>query len=360
MFYHLFNNLSVFSAFQFITFRAALASVMAFFVAAVLGGYLIRWLKEAQFRERTDKVNSEKLAELHESKNRTPSMGGLFMIGGVVISVLLFVDLTRAIVLIALGVTLSMWLLGFVDDWVKLQSDEKHGIRPPVKLYFQCLIGLGGGVALYMYFGEHQPELTKLYVPLLSRMVNIGSFYPVAVMIVIVSTSNAVNLSDGLDGLAIGLSIIVALVYAVIAYVTGRQDFSGYLNIPMVLGAGEISIIMTAFVGGGMGFLWYNCHPAQVFMGNTGSLPVGGLIGIAAVITKQELVLVITGGVFVLEAVSVILQIISFQCWGKRIFNIAPVHHHFEFEGWEEPKVVVRFWIVATVFAILSLALLKM
>jgi phospho-N-acetylmuramoyl-pentapeptide-transferase len=360
MIYHLFDALSIFTNFQYITFRAAIASVTAFLIATLLGGYIIRWLREAQFRERTDKVHSKKLADLHASKNKTPSMGGLFMIGAMVISVLLFVDLTRAIVLIALGVTVAMWILGFVDDWVKLQSEEKHGIRPLVKLYFQCLIGLSGGVALYLYFGEYQPELTRLYVPMISETVAIGSIYPVLVMLVIVSTSNAVNLSDGLDGLAIGLAIMVALVYAVIAYVTGRQDFSSYLEIPMVMGAGEVAIMMIAFVGGGMGFLWYNCHPAQVFMGNTGSLPVGGLIGIVAVITKQELVLLITGGVFVVEALSVILQILSYKVRGKRIFNIAPIHHHFEFKGWDEPKIVVRFWIAATVFAILSLAFLKL
>jgi len=360
MLYELFvEEISGVQFFRFITFRAAFGAVTAFLVATFLGKYVIQWLKHAQFRERTGKVHSEKLAELHESKNRTPSMGGLFMIGGTLIGALLFARLDLALVLITLSVMVGMWILGFMDDWIKLQSEEQHGIRPLTKLYYQCLIGFGGGMALYLYFGEYARELNQLWVPVISRQVNVGGLYPFVVMLVIVATSNAVNISDGLDGLAIGLAIMVALVYAVISYVTGRTDFSAYLNIPYVQGAGEVSILMTSFVGGGLGFLWYNCHPAQVFMGNTGSLPVGGLIGIVAVISKQELVLVVTGGVFVIEALSVLLQIATYRLWGTRIFRIAPIHHHFEFKGWEEPKVVVRFWIAATVFAILSLAMMK-
>ncbi len=344
---------------QYITFRAAFAAVLSFLVAIVLGKYVIRWLKRAQFRERTEKVHSERLADLHSSKTETPSMGGLFLIGGMLIGVLLFARLDRPLVLIALAVTVGMWILGFVDDWIKLNSEEKHGIRPLTKLYYQCLIGFGGGMALYLYFGEYAGELINLHIPVLSADLAIGGLYPFVVMLVVVATSNAVNISDGLDGLAIGLAIMVALVYAVISYVTGRTDFSRYLDIPFVRGAGEVSILLTAFVGGGLGFLWYNCHPAQVFMGNTGSLPVGGLIGIGAVISKQELVLLVTGGVFVIEALSVLIQVASYRLRGERVFRIAPIHHHFEFEDWEEPKVVVRFWIAATVFAILSLAMLK-
>ncbi len=361
MLYHLFVEvLPGFEFFRFITFRAAFAAVTAFIVAIVLGKYVIRWLRWAQLRERTEKVHSEQLAELHRSKNETPSMGGLFMIGGVLFGVILFAELDRALILIALSVTVSMWLLGFVDDWIKLQSDEQHGLRPLTKLYYQCLIGFGGGIALYLYFGEYAQELNRLYIPVFSTQLAVGGLYPFLVMLVIVATSNAVNLSDGLDGLAIGLAIMVAIVYAVITYVTGRTDFSGYLNIPFVKGAGEVAILMTAFVGGGLGFLWYNCHPAQVFMGNTGSLPVGGLIGIVAVISKQELVLIVTGGMFVIEALSVLIQIASYRLWGTRVFRIAPIHHHFEFKGWDESKVVVRFWIASTVFAILSLAMLKL
>ncbi len=358
MIYHLLTEML--PGVKYITFRAAFGSVTAFLVSILFGPVIIWWLRNRQVTERTDKVHSDKLADLHEEKQETPSMGGLFLVGGTVAGSLLFCDLTNPLVLTGLFVTISLWLLGFVDDWIKLHRSEQHGIQVMPKLIVQILVGLGAGTFLYYQFQETNPELTKLYVPVVSSMVSIGPVYPFLVALVIVSTSNAVNLSDGLDGLAIGLAVMVALVYAVISYVTGRIDFSEYLNIPFVRGAGELSILMTSLVGGGLGFLWYNCHPAQIFMGNTGSLPVGGLIGIVAVISKQELVLILTGGVFVMEAISVALQVFSYKLRKERIFEIAPIHHHFEFKGWSESKIVIRFWILATIFAILSLALLKL
>lgn len=365
MVYYLFSD--VFPGMEFITFRAAFAAVTAFLISIFLGPVVIRWLHQLQIKERPGKVHSERLADLHESKQEIPSMGGLFLIGGPLLSILLFTNPGQELVLLAMGVTFSFWVLGFVDDWIKLFSEHAHGISMGTKFLFQCLIALVAAILLFVYWSEVNPDLTELYIPVVSTSVDLGWFFFFWVALVVVSTANAVNLADGLDGLAVGLAVMVALVYAAIAYVTGRVDFSDYLGIFFVRGTGEVAIMLTAVVGGGIGFLWYNCYPAQIFMGNTGSMPLGALLGFAAVLTKQEILLILTGGVFVIEALSVGLQIASFQLFGTRIFRISPLHHHFEFayedrDEWEEsdtePKVVVRFWILATVFAIVSLALL--
>lgn len=350
---------SYFESIQYITFRAAAGAVTAFSISMLLAPLVIRWFTKARIQEQTDKVNSEKLAELHKEKQDTPSMGGLFFIGATIASSVLWTRLSTPLVWICLFVTLTLWLMGFLDDYRKLKYDTSHGLSIAMKLMGQCTIGLLAGLMIYMYSTYIPIDMTVLHIPLLQQEIPLYFGYPFFVMIMVVSTANAVNFSDGLDGLAIGLAILVALTYAVISYVTGRVDFSDYLGIMYIRGAGEISIILVTLVGASLGFLWYNCHPAQIFMGDTGSLPLGGLLGITAALSKQEILLILTGGVFVLEALSVLLQIATVRLFNTRIFRIAPLHHHFQFKGWNENKIVIRFWILATICLILSLSLLK-
>ncbi|UCE23905.1 MAG: phospho-N-acetylmuramoyl-pentapeptide-transferase [Candidatus Zixiibacteriota bacterium] len=360
MLYHLLYPLTKYisglNLFRYITFRTAGATVTAIFICLILGPMFIRLLKKYQVSE---KIRDEG-PESHRQKAGTPTMGGLIILCGVVIPTLLWADLTNFSVLMVLLVTVWMGLIGYMDDYLKVVKNQPRGMIGRKKLVGQILLGLIFGFFLtYLEPSSHYDATTD--IPFFKNYVlNLGILYIPFIIIVITGSSNAVNLTDGLDGLAIGLCGICFLAFAVFAYVTGRADFSAYLQIDYLAGAGELSIFCGAAVGAALGFLWFNTHPAEVFMGDTGSLSLGGALGAIAILLKKELLLVIIGGVFVIEALSVILQVGSYRFrHKKRIFKMAPIHHHFELAGWPESKVVVRFWILGALCALLTLATLK-
>ncbi len=348
----------IFNLFRYITFRAAGAMVTALFISLILGPFLIRCLKKFAFEEKIRKGDVFPLYELHKGKEGTPTMGGLLILIAIVVSSFLWANFdTRSIGLVLFS-TVSLGIIGFIDDYLKVKK-MSAGLSAAAKFIGQFVIGLLIGIYLFKF-----PLITqyasKLNIPFFKDLwFQLGVFYVLFVALVIVSTSNAVNLTDGLDGLAIGCIIIAALAFTGIAYVCGNFRFADYLNIAYVPGAGELAVFCASLIGAGLGFLWYNCHPAQVFMGDTGSLALGGALGTVAVIIKQELVLIIVGGIFILEAFSVILQVIYFRFTKKRLFLIAPLHHHFEAQGWPESKIIIRLWILAAIFALLSLSTLK-
>ncbi len=351
--------------FQYLTVRAALAAVVAFLVAVLCGPRVIRWLVRRKIGENVEKTDSLRLAELHGEKRGTPTMGGILILAALLSSVLLFGRLTSAYVQLALLGTVAFGFLGAMDDWIKLNDSNRPGLSARTKMLFQIGIALALAMAVVLLAkrgGDPRPYV--VHIPGMKEHALDLSFwsgapYLLFAVFVMVAMTNAVNLTDGLDGLATGCSAIAALTFGVLIYVAGRIDFTEYLLIPYVPGAAELTIVCAALAGACLGFLWFNAFPAQVFMGDTGSLPIGGLIGFTAVVAHQELVVPIVCGVFVMEAGSVVLQVGSFKLRGKRIFRIAPIHHHFQFAGWHEVKVVVRFWIVALVCAILGLATLK-
>lgn len=350
------------NVFRYITFRGICAAVTAFMLSLLFGNFVIRKLISLKFGQpiRT-KEEVHKLFELHGSKKGTPTMGGILLLGSVVISSLLWARPSNPFVWLVLICTLYLGALGFLDDWLKVTKKNSKGISSRVKFGLQCLLALGVTV-----FFMSQPELwiraRELYLPFFKDPViaNMGVFAFIFYLFVIVGTSNAVNLTDGLDGLAIGCTITVAATFAALAYLVGNIKTSEYLQIPFVAPSGELAIICMALAGAGLGFLWWNCHPARVFMGDTGSLAIGGLLGAVAICCKQEVLLAVVGGVFVIEAMSVILQVASFKLTGKRIFRMSPIHHHFELSGWKESTVIVRFWILSIVFALMGLATLKL
>jgi len=350
------------NVFQYISFRAISAAVTAFILSLLFGNFVIRKLISLKFGQPIrSKEEVHKLFELHGSKKGTPTMGGILLLGSVVVSSLLWARPTNPFVWLVLICTLYLGALGFLDDWLKVTKKSSAGISSRMKFGLQCL--LAAGVA---GFFMSQPELWKtaqsLYLPFFKDPViaNMGVFAFVFYLFVLVGTSNAVNLTDGLDGLAIGCTITVAATFSALAYVAGNVKAADYLQIPFVAPSGELAVICMALVGAGLGFLWWNCHPARVFMGDTGSLAIGGLLGAVAICAKQEVLLAIVGGVFVIEALSVILQVASFKLTGKRIIRMSPIHHHFELSGWKESTVIVRFWIMSIVFALLGLATLKL
>ncbi|MBI4881514.1 MAG: phospho-N-acetylmuramoyl-pentapeptide-transferase [Planctomycetes bacterium] len=351
--------------FGYLTFRAALAAVCAFLVAVLCGAPVIAYLRRRKIGEDVQKTDSARLAELHEAKAGTPTMGGVLILLAVLSAVLLFGRLRNPYVVLALLGTIGFGFVGAIDDWIKLSHKNRPGLRAGTKLILQLAVALALALAIVMLAergGAENPYQLRLPFAkdcFIDLSLLGGTIYLLFAVLVMIATSNAVNLTDGLDGLATGCSLIASATFAVIIYVVARKDFTDYLLIPQVPGAGELTIVCTALAGACLGFLWFNAYPAQVFMGDTGSLPIGGLIGFMAVVARQELVLPIICGVFVLEALSVVLQVGSFKLRGKRIFRIAPVHHHFQFAGWHEVKVVVRFWIIAVIFAILGLATLK-
>jgi phospho-N-acetylmuramoyl-pentapeptide-transferase len=296
--------------------------------------------------------------ESHLSKSGTPTMGGVLILGAIFISTLMWGDLSNKYVWVTLFVLGSLGIVGFVDDYRKVIRKDAKGLIARWKYFWQSVIAMT--VASYLYFTSLNPNETILVVPFIKEvMPQLGLFYLVMSYFVIVGTSNAVNLTDGLDGLAIVPTILVAAALAIIAYVTGNANFSGYLHLPHLPLASELVVVCTAIVGAGLGFLWFNTYPAQVFMGDVGSLALGGALGIIAILVRQELVLVIMGGVFVMEALSVILQVGSYKLRGQRIFRMAPIHHHYELKGWPEPRVIVRFWIISIVLVLAGLATLK-
>lgn len=342
-----------------ITVRSAAAALVAFFLCLVLGKPVIAWLRRKKIGERTEKGDSEQLANIHKIKAQTPTMGGFFLLLALLITSLLLSKVFNPYVLATLYVVISLGIVGFYDDYIKLTAMHKKGLSIRTKLAFQLAIGGIVGFELWHYGRDVMPEISQLYVPFLKQTIELGWMYPIFVTLVIVSASNAVNITDGLDGLASGCAIAGTLAYAVISYVAGRVDFSKYLGIPYVSGVGELTVVCAAIVGACMGFLWFNAFPAQVFMGNTGALPLGGALGMIAVCTKQELALFLIGAIFVIETLSVIIQIITVRGWNYRFFRIAPIHHHFQFLGLHETTITIRFWIVAALCALLGIASLK-
>lgn len=339
----------------FLTARTALASVTAFLMAIVLGPIAIRWLKN-HFRERIDS-DSKKLNELHAGKSKTPTMGGIFVIASIVISTLLWGDLTSRYVQLALFVAIGFATLGAVDDWIKLQT-SKNGLKASHKFLLQCV--LAGIVGTVLYFEQaDKPQGLELLWPLGNFGIVLGVGFILWSVLVLVGSSNAVNLTDGLDGLASGCMVFAGAAFIALTYLSGHMIMADYLNIPFMQGSGELSIVMGALVGSMMGFLWFNCYPAQIFMGDTGSLALGALLALAALVTRQEVLLVIVGGVFVIETLSVILQVGWFKLTGRRIIACSPLHNHFVFKGQHELKIVVRFWIGSALLAIVGVASLK-
>jgi len=346
-----------FNVFKYITFRAAMASLTAFLISLIVGPLIIAWLKKIHFGQNIRKEHVEALYDLHKHKQGTPTMGGVLIILAIALSTVLWADMSNQYVLVALGTFLCLGAVGFVDDYIKVLKKRNLGLNAPNKFLWQALLGIA--LALFIIFFTPIPR--TLYVPFFKDFAfDLGVLYILFTIIVIAGTSNAVNLTDGLDGLAIGCTIIAALTYAILSYVSGNIKMSGYLNIFYLGGAAELSVFCAAMVGAGLGFLWFNSYPATVFMGDTGSLALGGGIGVVALFIKKELLLFVVGGIFVLEALSVILQIGSYKMTKKRLFLMAPLHHHFQLLGWAESKITIRFWIVAIVLALLSLATLKL
>ncbi len=343
----------VFNVFRYITFRTAMATATAIAISILLGPWLIRKLKALQIGEtiRTDGPAA------HRAKAGTPTMGGLLILAALFGSSLLWGNLGNRLVWVVLLVTAGLGAIGFVDDYLKLTRHRPLKIRE--KFSAQSALALGAGAYLYLF--PTDSVTTRLGIPFVKEWVpDLGAFYILFAALLIVAASNAVNLTDGLDGLAMGPVIIAGVAFAVMSYVAGHAKLSEYLLILKVRGSGELTVFCGALVGASIGFLWFNCYPAQVFMGDVGSLALGGAIGTLAILAKAELLLPFIGGLFVIEAVSVILQVASFRLTGKRIFRMAPLHHHFELGGWPEPKVVIRFWIISFLLALLALSTLKL
>jgi phospho-N-acetylmuramoyl-pentapeptide-transferase len=344
-----------FQVFQYTTLRAILSTITAFTVAILVGPSVIRWLSTAQVGQ----TIRDDGPQTHLSKAGTPTMGGGLILIAIAMTVLLWGDLNNRYLWITLFAMLSFGAIGWVDDYRKLVRKNTTGLPARWKYFWQSVIGLVIAVGLY---ATHQvPAETQLVVPFFKHVIiNLGLFYIVLTYFVIVGTSNAVNLTDGLDGLAILPTVLVGGALGIFAYLTGHLSFSQYLAIPFVPGAGEMAVFSGALIGAGLGFLWFNTYPAQVFMGDVGALGLGAALGTLAVIVRQEIVLVIMGGIFVMETVSVILQVASFKLTRKRIFRMAPLHHHFELKGWPEPRVIVRFWIITVILVLCGLATLKL
>ncbi|MAZ66341.1 MAG: phospho-N-acetylmuramoyl-pentapeptide-transferase [Kangiellaceae bacterium] len=345
---------SGFGVVNYLTLRAILSILTALGMSLVLGPKLIRRLAENQIGQtvRDDGPQS------HLSKSGTPTMGGALILTAIGVTTLLWGDLSNKYVWAVLLTTLGFGVIGWADDYIKLIRKDPRGLIARWKYLWQSVIGLG--VSIFLYSTAQIPAETQLIVPFFKNiLIDLGPFYILLTYFVIVGTSNAVNLTDGLDGLAIMPTVMVAGALIIFAYLTGNSKFADYLQIPYVPMAAELVIFCGAIVGAGLGFLWFNTYPAQVFMGDVGALALGAALGIVAVLVRQELVLVIMGGVFVMETVSVILQVGSFKLTGRRIFNMAPIHHHFELKGWPEPRVIVRFWIITVVLVLIGLATLK-
>lgn len=360
--YHLTTYFVGFNVFRYETFRAMAAALTALALSLAMGPKTIVLLTRLKLGQPLrQKSEVRELADLHSSKKGTPTMGGILIIFTVTLSSLLWCDLTNKLYWLVLGSMIFLGFIGFADDYQKVAKKNSKGIRAWQKLAAQFLLAIF--VFLYLrYFATYSDEWSRVYVPFLKNTaaIDLGFLILVFFAVVITGTSNAVNLTDGLDGLAIGCAITVAMTYAIFCYVAGNVKLSTYLLLPLVSGAGELAVFCAALVGAGLGFLWFNCHPARLFMGDTGSLALGGVLGVIAICVHQELVLIIAGGVFVMEAMSVVLQVASFKSTGKRIFLMSPLHHHFELKGWNETQVTVRFWIMSLIAALMALATLKL
>lgn len=359
MFYYLTGLEDVLSAlniFRYITFRAAMAAVTAFLLCVILGPLFIRYFKE--FKENALRKDCPDLDKFQVTKQGTPTMGGIFMVSSIILSVLFWADLSNVYINLTLLICALLALLGWVDDYVKLTQKGKHrGLPGRKKLFYELVLGVAVGWYLYYFNPETSGQLD---VPFLKDVViNLGVLYIFFVALIIVGTTNAVNLTDGLDGLATGCVMIVSLTLGILSYISGHMQFTQYLFIPYIPGAGELTVFCAAILGASLGFLWFNSHPASVFMGDVGSLALGGSLGAIAIFIKKELLLGLLGGVFVIEALSVILQVISFKTRRKRIFKMSPFHHHLQLSGWHESKIIIRFWIIGIILALLTLTTLK-
>jgi phospho-N-acetylmuramoyl-pentapeptide-transferase len=353
--YPLYTKFSGFNVFKYITFRSAGAALTALVVSFLFGRPMIAWLRRLKVGQHVRNDGPQ----THLSKQGTPTMGGILIIVALVGSALLWSDLTNKYVWLVLFATLAFGGIGFWDDYLKVVKKRSKGLN--VKQKFGLQIAASLVIGFFLYYNPGDPNSTQLSVPFMKRfLLDLGWFYIPFVVVVIVGSSNAVNLTDGLDGLAIGLVGIAATANAVLVYISGNRIIAEYLKILYIPGSGELAIFCSALLGASLGFLWYNAHPAEVFMGDVGSLSLGGALGTLAVVTKHELILVIVGGIFVAETVSVALQVASFKLTGKRIFKMAPIHHHFEQIGWPESKVITRFWIVGIILALVSLGSLKL
>lgn len=346
---------SGFNVFSYLTFRAILSVLTAMTLSLYLGPKLIRYLQKMQIGQTVRDDGPES----HLSKSGTPTMGGILILASILTSGLLWADLTNKYVWVVLFVIAGYGVVGFVDDYRKVIRKDSKGLIAKWKYFWQSVIALG--VAIFLYCTSQDPNETTLLVPFFKDVLpQLGLMYVAVVYFTVVGTSNAVNLTDGLDGLAIVPTIMVAGALALFAYLTSNVNFSEYLNILYIPQADELTVVCTAIVGAGLGFLWFNTYPAQVFMGDVGSLALGGALGIIAILVRQELVLIIMGGVFVMETLSVILQVGSYKLRGERVFKMAPIHHHYELSGWPEPRVIVRFWIISLVLVLIGIATLKL
>ncbi len=353
LFYALHDRIAAFNVFRYITLRAAAAMVTGLLLSWLLGPWFIRTLRRMSVGQNIRELGPQ----AHQVKAGTPTMGGLLILFAVLVPTLLWGNLRNLYVWLAMGVTVAFGLVGFLDDYLKIRRKRSLGLTARAKFLLQVLAASALGLVLWAS-PAFDPTLTFPFFKKL--VVTLGVLYIPFVVIVLVGASNAVNLTDGLDGLAIGTTAIAAATYAVFTYVAGNRVIANYLQVSYVPGVGEVAVFCAALVGAGLGFLWFNSHPAEVFMGDVGSLALGGAIGTVAVLAKQEILLIVVGGVFVLEALSVIVQVASFKLRGKRVFRMAPLHHHFELSGWAEPKVIVRFWILAILCALISLSTLKL
>jgi phospho-N-acetylmuramoyl-pentapeptide-transferase len=357
MFYHLLYPLhtlySVFNVFRYITFRTIYAILTALLISFVVGPWLIEKLKTFQIQQ----VIRRDVPSSHLVKNGTPTMGGSLILAAVVIPTLFWSDLTSGYIWIVLLTTLGFGVLGFLDDTKKIRDKNGIGIRARVKFPIQMAMGLVASLILFSTI-DHD---SRLIFPFFKKITpDLGNWYILFSALVIVGSANAVNLTDGLDGLAIGPFLIASATFMLFCYLVGNFRFAAYLQIPFVRGSAELTILCGALVGSSLGFLWYNTYPAQVFMGDVGSLPLGAALGTIAVVTKQEFLLVIVGGIFVMEVLSVMIQVISYRLRRKRVFRMAPIHHHFELKGWAEPKIIVRFWIIGIILGLVAISTLKL
>jgi phospho-N-acetylmuramoyl-pentapeptide-transferase len=348
------DQISWLNVFRYITFRTIVAALTALFLVFVFGAWTIRRLRRLQIGQ----YIREEGPESHKSKQGTPTMGGCLLLPAVMLAVLFWAEPVNLYVGLVLMVTLCFGLIGFSDDYIKTVRKRNRGLSAKMKFSLQVLVALGAALVLYFYPGFN----TKLNVPFLKNITpDLGFWYVPWTVFIIAGFSNAVNLTDGLDGLAIGPIIIAFFSYLIFTYLAGNMKIANYLQIPYMAGSGELTVLCGAIVGAGLGFLWFNAYPADLFMGDVGSLPLGAILGTVAVITKQEIILILVGGIFVMETLSVIFQVAYFKIThGRRIFRMAPLHHHFELVGVPESKVTVRFWIIAIVLAVLSMSTLKL
>ena len=352
------HEISGLNVLRYITFRTAVASLTALFLVLALGPWMIERLRRLQIGQ----YIRDEGPTAHQAKAGTPTMGGVLIVAGILVPTLLWGDLTNRNVWILVFATLAFGAIGFVDDFEKVAKKHNLGLTARRKLWSQATVALLIGTALYVLsLVDATQYSTRVVFPFVKTLTpDLSAFYILFALAVLVGSTNAVNVTDGLDGLAIGTTLIAAAALTVLAYVSGHKVFSNYLDLLFQPGAGEVTVFCGAMVGASMGFLWWNCYPAHVFMGDTGSLALGGALGTVAILIKQELLLFSVMGLFVIEALSVILQVASFKLTGKRIFRMSPLHHHFELIGWKEPQIVIRFWIVAFVFALFSLTTLKL